>query len=671
MSSARPPTDTATGPVIPLGLHVDQTSADVWHLPGEVCLSGHVDGVSDPALAEVQVQVRGQETVTAPLSIVDQDEPGSTRLGWSVRLWLDAPAAGSLTATVLAGVGRESVAVRRTFAVVLGRDGPAGELSSPPAVADVSGDVLNVQGWCLFPGSRTARVAVFVDGDMVGLARTYTECSDEVPMHRDSALCGFGSVLPVPKSERGDTTEVFVEATSLDGRRWRSGVHLVTWSERPRDWEEAAQLHQRAARNTEIVRSIATDCSAVVVFAHDLGFAGAQLWLSDLLRRVVARGGSRYVVVALRDGPLRPVLEAMGIEVHVTSRPLLGSARSFEGWVHEMALLIRAHGAGAVLVNTLLLFPAVLAAQSANVPSLWAIHESIAPPTFFDHYGRSGLYGDMASEFHPIVRDRFEASFAYPSALVFEAAQTEAFYRDIKGGTPTFIVDYEIDAGPIDGYLTAANRGALRADAGFAESDVLLLVVGVFDPRKSIGMLVAAFDELSLVHDHLRLVLVGSWPSSYTGAVEEMVRQSRHPDRIRIDPVTTDIYRYYAIADFLVSASDLESVPRSFMEAMAFDLPIVAADAFGVGELLQDSVTGWLTRPRDLEGLVGLLHSVLTRPPGDVAAVIRAARMAAADRSRGPAYGEFYADALSALQECPHADLAEVWKVWNEQKGAA
>jgi glycosyltransferase involved in cell wall biosynthesis len=184
-------------------------------------------------------------------------------------------------------------------------------------------------------------------------------------------------------------------------------------------------------------------------------------------------------------------------------------------------------------------------------------------------------------------------------------------------------------------------------------------------------MLVAAFDELSLVHDHLRLVLVGSWPSSYTGAVEEMVRQSRHPDRIRIDPVTTDIYRYYAIADFLVSASDLESVPRSFMEAMAFDLPIVAADAFGVGELLQDSVTGWLTRPRDLEGLVGLLHSVLTKPPGDVAAVIRAARMAAADRSRGPAYGEFYADALSALQECPHADLAEVWKVWNEQKGAA
>jgi glycosyltransferase involved in cell wall biosynthesis len=609
--------------------------------------------------------------VIAPLSIVEQDGTGRARLEWSVRLWLDAPPAGSLTATVLASVGRESVAVRRRFTVALGHDGPTGELISPSSLATLAGDVLAVRGWCQFPGSRTARVEVFVDGELVGLARIYTEYSGEVPEHPDSPLCGFESVLNVRRSERSDTSEVIAEATSLDGRRWRSAVHLVTWSERPRDWEEAGQLHHLATRNTEIARSIATDRSAIVVFAHDLGFAGAQLWLSDLLRRVVARGRSPCVVVALRDGPLRPVLEAMGIEVHVTSRPLLGSPYSFEGWVHEMALLIRAHGAGAVLVNTLLLFPAVLAAQSTETPCLWAIHESIEPATFFDHYGHSGLYGDMASEFHPMVRDRFEASFACPSALVFEAAQTEDFYRDVKANTPTFVVDYEIDPDPVDAYRAVTNRDALRADAGFAESDVVLLAVGVFDPRKSIGMLAAAFDELSVVHDDLRLVLVGSWPGSYTSAVEEMVGHCRHPDRIRIDPVTTDIYRYYTIADFLVSASDLESVPRSFMEAMAFELPIVAADAFGVGELLQDSVTGWLTGPRDLAGLIGLLNSVLTKSPVEVAKVTKAARMAAVNRSAGPGYGAFYADALESLRECSDADLFDVWKVWNERKGAS
>jgi glycosyltransferase involved in cell wall biosynthesis len=670
MNTARSRTATAEGPVVPPTLHVDQTSADVWHLPGEVWLSGYVDNVSDPEAAQVKVQVRGHAPVTAPLSVVG-DESGGTRVGWSVRLWLDEPATGSLTATVLANVGRQSVAVRRTFTVALDRKGAMGALSSPAQGAALSGDILRVQGWCQFPGTRTSRVAVYVDGDMAGLARVYTEYVGEVPEHPDMALSGFESVLNVRRSERTDTTEVFVEATSLDGRRWRSPVRVITWSQQPRDWDETADLHRVVTRGTGIVRNVANDRSAVVAFTHDLGFAGAQLWLSDLLRSVVSRGFSRCVVVSLNDGSLRPVLESMGIEVHITSKPLLGSAHSFEGFVHEMALIIRAHGGGAVLVNTLLLFPAVLAAHAADVPSIWAIHESIEPASFFHHYGHSGFYGDMAPDFHPYIRDRFEASLQYPAALIFEAAQTEALYRDIKGTTPTLVVGYEVDPTPIDAYQANANRVTMRADVGFSESDVVLLVVGVFDPRKSIGMLVAAFDELSRVHDNLHLVLVGWFPTSYAEAVDELAKRSHDPSRIRIEPVTTDIYRYYAIADFLVSASDIESVPRSFMEAMVFDLPIVAADSFGVQELVQDSLTGWLTRPRDLEGLVGLLHSVLTKAPEEVAALTRAARLSAVNRSEGPGYGAFYADALTALRERPDADLADVWRMWSERKGVA
>lgn len=671
MRTTRSPSGPARGSIQPPRLHVDQSSADVWHLPGDVSLSGHIDNVSDPALAQVKVQVRGREPVVAPLSPLGPDGSGGTRLGWSVRMWLDAPATGSVTATVLANVGRRSVAARRTFMVALDRSAPVGALSAPTQGEALSGDILTVRGWCQFPGTRTSRVAVFVDGNLAGLARTFTECEGDLHEHPDLHLSGFESVLNVRRSERTDLTEVFVEATSLDGRRWRSPVHVVTWAQQPCDWGQAADLHRTARRGTEVVRHIANDGSAVVAFSHDLGFAGAQLWLVDLLRAVVARDASRCVVVSINDGPLRPVLEAMGVEVHITGKPLLGSPNAFEGFVHEMALFIRAHGAGAVLVNTLLLFPVVLAARAADVPSLWAIHESIEPASFFHHYGRSGFYGDMATDFHPYVRDRFEASLQYPAALIFEASQTEALYLDIKGTTPTLVVGYEVDVAPIDAYQASANRAMMRADAGFTETDVVLLVVGVFDPRKSIGMLLAAFDELSSVHDRLHLVLVGSFPTSYAEAVAESAKRCRHPSRIRIEPVTTDIYRYYAIADFLVSASDLESVPRSLMEAMAFNLPIVAVDAFGVGDLVQDSVTGWLTRPRDLEGLIGLLHSVLTKAPEDVAALTRAARTQAVTRSAGPGYGQFYAEALSALRQSSDADLADVWKVWNERKGAA
>lgn len=318
-------------PGVSLSVDVDQTSADTWHLPGEVMLSGHVDNVFEPEAAQVRVQLSSGAPVTAELSTLEQDQLGSTRMKWVLRLWLEDPGVGSIAVTVLANVGRQSAAVRRTFAVAQGENGPVGELLSPAPGAALSGDILIVQGWCLFPKSRTSRVAVFVDGQMVDLARIYTEQASEVPVHPDSALCGFECVLNLRRQERTDTTEVSVEATSLDWRRWRSPVHVVTWAERPWDWEEAAELHYVSARNTKVVGSIPTDRSTVVVFTHDLGFAGAQLWLTDLLRSVVSGRSSRCTIVSLNDGPLRSVLEGIGIEVHITTRPMLGSARSLKG----------------------------------------------------------------------------------------------------------------------------------------------------------------------------------------------------------------------------------------------------------------------------------------------------------------------------------------------------
>jgi glycosyltransferase involved in cell wall biosynthesis len=669
MRTTRLPTNSRTGTSVPLALHVDQTSAEVWRLPGAVTLSGQLDNVVDPDKAQVKVQVRGLEPVIAPLSILDHDESGRSRLGWSVHLSLECPRTGPLVVTVLASVGRDSVALRRTIAVAPGHDGPTGELCSPALGDTIAGDVLVVRGWCLFPDSRTARVAVYVDGTMVGLARTYTEHSGETSEHPDASLCGFESVLNVRRSERGDVTQVSVEATSLDGRRWRSSLRTVTWSTPPLDWDDAARVQSTAVRNTEVVRAVPCDRSAVIVFTHFLGISGAQLWLEDIVRRVVAGGRSRCVVVALHDGDLRPVLEAMGVEVHITGLASLGAARPFEGYVHELALFIRAHGGGVVLVNTLLCFPAVLAAARADVPSVWAIHESIEPATFFHHYGRTGFYADTASDFHPVVREQYDWSFRVASALLFVATQTETLFHDVKGSTPSLTLGYGIDPNPIADFRAANDRALLRSIAGFAPTDIVLLAVGVFDARKSIGLVVAAFDELSVVHENVHLVIAGSYPSSYAEAVERQVQRCHHASRIRIEPVTSDIYRYHAIADLFVSAADVESLPRSLMEATAFDLPIVAADAFGVQDLVPDP---WLTRPRDLEGLIGLLHSVLRMSAKERAEVSLAGREREIRRNDGKTHDEFFAHALDALCHHPDSDVRDLFTAWNDgkQKGA-
>ena len=51
------------------------------------------------------------------------------------------------------------------------------------------------------------------------------------------------------------------------------------------------------------------------------------------------------------------------------------------------------------------------------------------------------------------------------------------------------------------------------------------------------------------------------------------------------------------MSDLLVCASDVESLPRTVLEAMAWELPVLATAVYGLPELIEDGETGWLCRP--------------------------------------------------------------------------
>lgn len=82
-------------------------------------------------------------------------------------------------------------------------------------------------------------------------------------------------------------------------------------------------------------------------------------------------------------------------------------------------------------------------------------------------------------------------------------------------------------------------------------------------------------------------------------------------DRHRLLPPTPDILEWYALADVLVSASDIKSMPRSMMEAMALGVPVLSAAVHGIPSLISDGVNGWLFAPRDMEALVEGMRRVL------------------------------------------------------------
>jgi glycosyltransferase involved in cell wall biosynthesis len=635
-----------------LRLHVEPFPGSVADDVTSFSICGAVTGsLASAPDAVVNVQF-GDRSVAAEFGTGE----ASHHREWSAVVDTSRCRAGHNQLVVVAHAAHEVVTSRFDVDVYADRAGrpPATGYFDTPADGDVlDTDALRIGGWCLFDGSAVSKVEVVVNGRRVGRARCYTDRPDAVPRFedRDAPVAGYQMLIPLDILPPADHYLVSVEVSSLDGRQWVSDTRRVT----PRakvDTDGGRYANELRQRTRALVDGIPPRMASrrVAVITHDLGYGGGQLWLIELLRQFQLRNHFEIHVISIADGPLRADLERSGIPVHVTAPSNVSTPHGHEDRVSELAMLMRNFGCTAVLVNTVLPFQAVEAAHVAGLPIIWAIHESF-PLAVYAHI----VWGPYI---HPYVLEQFVGSLGHANALVFEASQTAELFARHSAPSRRFVVDYGVDVDEIDRYRASIDRDVLRAELGWTPDEVVLLVVGVFEPRKAEAAVVAAFEALAPVYPSLRLALVGYHPSSYGECVCVQVDRAEFGDRIRIEPITPDIHRWYAIADILICGSDIESLPRSILEAMAFELPVVSTDVFGVASLLRDGETGWLTLINDLRGLVGTLAHVVALSPDERRTIAVNARADVQRRSDDNSYGLLIADALDALMTNPDCDLS-------------
>jgi glycosyltransferase involved in cell wall biosynthesis len=77
---------------------------------------------------------------------------------------------------------------------------------------------------------------------------------------------------------------------------------------------------------------------------------------------------------------------------------------------------------------------------------------------------------------------------------------------------------------------------------------------------------------------------------------------------------TPEVYDFYALSDVFVCASSIESFPLVLLEAMAFELPIVSTDVYGIPEMLASGKDALLVRPECPALLAERLHEILRDP---------------------------------------------------------
>ncbi|HZU61247.1 MAG TPA: glycosyltransferase family 4 protein, partial [Solirubrobacteraceae bacterium] len=377
----------------------------------------------------------------------------------------------------------------------------------------------------------------------------------------------------------------------------------------------------------------------VLMCSHDLNYTGAPLALVELARHLRAQYPVELEVLSFADGPVRAQFEQLELPVEVRRDDRGWDRIEYERMVSELASWVVSRGIEVALVNTVLAFPAADACTRAGIPVAWAIRESYAPPLLEEVF-----------QFGPAIAGRLAEVLRDTSTLVFVAQATRRLYERYLPTARCLTLRSGIDIDQLDRWRAGIDRAEVRRELNLpGGASPVVLCVGTIAPHKGQVPLIQAFAEIADCHSGAVLVLVGGSGDAHSETARTAAEAFGIADRVRIEPAVADVRPWYAGADVLVSASDVESLPRSMLEAMAMRLPVLGTRVFGVPELISDGHTGWLCEPRDVDALSRALDRVLSLGPGTRAGIARNARAKVERENRSDVDAHNWASLLSQL----------------------
>lgn len=514
------------------------------------------------------------------------------------------------------------------------------------------GGVIEVTGWVV-PSTAVDRVEVSLDGAAPQRARPYCFCRHDIAEHFDdptAVLSGFWHVFDVDGYEPGRRCTIEVAAVGPCGRVVIGSreVQIGPLSPRPSDedatWTAALAGRARLAASS----SVPDEGLNLLVVTHHLGLGGAQLWLQEILRAVLCERDVAATVITPHDGPLRAELETLGAKVHVIDPDLHRRGR-YESTMRELALLVGTESCNVVLANTTGMFAGVDLADRCGIPSVWAIHDHFSANTFW----HAAVGRDQVD---PHVRSRGRLALDRANAVTFVSQATKHLYERGEPDDRFIVIDYGIPLDEIDRARKHLDRAALRRGHGYHEDDELFVCVATVEARKAQSSLVLSLSRLADRHPRARIALVGAIDDAYSNAVARLAESLGLTDRVRLVPVTVEVDRWLCMADAFVLGSDIESLPRSIMEAMAHGVPVIATDAGGVREIVHDGDTGILCDTRDVGAMSTAMERFLELSPSQRSALgSRAELSVRRDRGVEP-YTASYSGLLRGLAKDPGAD---------------
>jgi glycosyltransferase involved in cell wall biosynthesis len=316
-------------------------------------------------------------------------------------------------------------------------------------------------------------------------------------------------------------------------------------------------------------------------------------------------------VVACPRGPLKRATAAIGIPVE----PVAGTHASLRlhplrtpGAIGEMLSsgwrirnIARRLGADLIHGNSIRAgLIAGMARRLGGPPAVAAIHDQL-PATRVSRLTQRTIAAnlDMALACSQYVADPFEA---------------------LGSGLRVRVVYNPIDLGRFD--PTRISREEARSRLGFADTTVLLGVIGQITPWKAQDDAVRIVSQLKAGHPEIRLLLVGSpkFESArydnqvYAHRLKELISSLGLQEEVLWLGEREDIPEILRALDIVLVPSWEEPFGMVVIESMAMELPVIATQAGGASEVVTPPKNGLLLPPRHPDVWAEAIADLAERP---------------------------------------------------------
>jgi glycosyltransferase involved in cell wall biosynthesis len=177
---------------------------------------------------------------------------------------------------------------------------------------------------------------------------------------------------------------------------------------------------------------------------------------------------------------------------------------------------------------------------------------------------------------------------------------------------------------------SAAPRDTARAALGLAPGDLAVVTVGRLQPQKAHEHLIGAAQLVAARHPDLplRYFVVGEGPRR--AELEALAAASGLAGCMHFLGARRDVPSLLAAADLCCLTSRYEGFSNVVLECLIMGVPVVATDAGGVREALEDGRSGFIVPVGDVAALADRIAN-LSRDEGLRRAMGQAARARGAD----------------------------------------